>query len=68
MRFEHARQQMIREGRHQRLLRATCTFAGAMVIACAGAVIVFAVPADVLWVDTLTWQTDGQRPSGERTT
>ena len=63
MRFEHARQQVIREAQHRRLLRTTCAFVGAMVIAFAGAVLVLAVPADVVWVDTLTWQTDGQRPS-----
>lgn len=66
MRFDFSKQQQRNRGMHarieraRRLMRTLSPLAGAIVVACAGALLVFAPPPDARWIDALTWQSDGR--------
>jgi len=68
MRFDFSKQQQSNsEGRRRlrmvrtlRLVSVMSPVAAAAVLACAGALLVFAAPPDARWIDALTWQSDGR--------
>lgn len=68
MRFDFRKQQQsnaevrrrLRMVHAWRLVSALTPVAGAAILACAGALLVFATPPDARWIDALTWQSDGR--------
>jgi len=67
MRFDFSKQQSNSDVRRQlhmvrtrRLVSVLSPVAAAAVLACAGALLVFATPPDARWIDALTWQSDGR--------
>ncbi len=70
MRFDFSKQQSssevrrhLRRVRTRALVNVLSPVAAAAILACAGALLVFAAPPDARWIDALTWQLDARAKS-----